>query len=43
MYVLVFDDYCEDDGQKKPISCEDKYLLEEEQKDTAEICYSKTI
>jgi hypothetical protein len=26
MYVLVFDDYCEDDGQKKPISCKDKYL-----------------
>jgi hypothetical protein len=21
---LVFDDYCEDDGQKNPISCKDK-------------------
>jgi hypothetical protein len=36
--VEYFDDLCEDDKQKNPISCKDNYQLEEEQ-----ICYSKKL
>ena len=45
LYVVLecFDDRCEDDGQKNPIPCKEKCLLEEGQKDTSEICYSKTL